>query len=444
MKILFILPEYYPHSGGGISTYYINYIKALRPSCDRIKVIVGSGYYTDNSKFEIDGVEVEALNPELYRSTLSKFTRFDLEPELRNNMAAAWAMYEQANKGEEFDIIECTDFALGFIPWVINHSKPVITRLHGSTGQIASHENGAGAHALSTAFIKQIELLLLPLCNGLITHSTANKTFWNNLLNTNCVIKIDPVFNGTVQQPLPLRERDNYGLVTARIQKWKGPVELCKAVSELKETSRPLIKWFGRDMIYTTSQTTGQYLADNFPSVWGKSVIAKAPVDNASINQLQLKAKFGVVPSTWDMYNFTCLEFLACGTPVICSDGAGVADIIDHGINGFKYPANDATALSDCLKQFDQISEEEYEKMCASAIQSVNLLNAARIIPQNIEQYTTVLSNFKPQPANVYLTNIYAPADVKRSIDDVLDKQALKNLSRYLFKRVVKKFTGKK
>ena len=49
-------------------------------------------------------------------------------------------MYEQAGEGQDFDVIECADFGLGFIPWVINRHKPVITRFHGSSGQIHLHE----------------------------------------------------------------------------------------------------------------------------------------------------------------------------------------------------------------------------------------------------------------------------------------------------------------
>ena len=443
MKILFILPEYYPHSGGGISTYYINYIKALRPYCQQIKVIVGSGYFSDNSSFEIDGVEIESLKPYLYLSALSKFTRFNINPELKNNLAAAWAMYQQTNEGEGFDIIECTDFALGFVPWIINHKRPVITRLHGSIGQISFYEDKA-QNTFSDAFIKQIELLLLPLCDGLITHSDANKLFWDNLLNSRKTVKINPVFFASAQQqPLPMAERENIGLVTARIQRWKGPVELCKATELIDEGHRPAIKWFGRDMPYTKTESTDQYLSKTFPKIWNKVILPQKPVANSIIRQLQQKAKFGIVSSTWDMYNFTCLEFLAAGTPVICSDGAGVSEIIEHGKNGLKYPADNIDRLAECLKNMTTITEAEYTKMARSAVETIKKLSAENIIPQNIEQYNEVLRSFKKQLPNSYLVSAYSPEDAEHKIDEILDSQPLKKISYYFLKRTLIKIIGK-
>lgn len=442
MNILFVIPEYYPHSGGGISTYYINYLKALRPHCNKIKVIVGSGYFSANSSFSIDGVEVETLNPELYNATLGKFTRFDINPILKNNLAAAWAMYEQVNKGNGFDIIECTDFALGFIPWVINHTKPVITRLHGSIGQISLHENNV-LDPSSDLIIKQTELLLLPLCNALITHSNANKLFWDELLNTTTE-KIDPVFNVSAKQPLPMAERENIGLVTARIQRWKGPVELCMAMELIDENCRPNIKWVGRDVPFTREKNTGQYLSETFPNVWNKKICPQPPVNNNSVAQLQQKVRFGIVPSTWDMYNFTCVEFLAAGTPVICSDGAGVSDIINHGKNGLKYSANDVQGLVDCLKHITQISASEYEEMAQAAIETVKRMSPENIIPQNLQQYTKVLSEFKNRGQNLYLRSIFSPEDIQHTINEILDSQPLKKIFRYVFKRLLIKITGNK
>ena len=58
---MFILPEYYPHSGAGISTYYQHYIKAIKPYCNRIKVLVGSGYLQGGNSLSVDGVEIEFL-----------------------------------------------------------------------------------------------------------------------------------------------------------------------------------------------------------------------------------------------------------------------------------------------------------------------------------------------------------------------------------------------
>ena len=441
MKILFILPEYYPHSGGGISTYYEHYIKALLPHCDQIKVIVGSGYTQADNNFEHEGIIVEYLKPNLYRQYLDRFTQYDLLPEYKNNIAAAWAMWQQSNQGEGYDIIECTDFGLGFIPWVVEHTKPVITRLHGSYGQIMLHENNSVAD-LAIPFTQQTELLLLKLCDKLITHSKTNAQYWDNLLGANVTQHIYPVYEKTIQ-PVSFSEREKYGLVTARIQKWKGPVELCKAYGLLKK--QPIINWFGKDQIFNKHKSTDDYLKDTFPTVWGKKVVPHPPVANDQIPFLQKKAWFGVIPSTWDMFNFTCIEFMAVGTPVICSDGAGVAELIKNDVNGFKYPANSTDGLAKSINKLTEMNGEEYYKLATSASETVKTeLSSGKLIPINLQVYQSILTNFKSAPSNVLLNTLYQPSAVKYDIGYSLNKQPLKKLITYIIGRIKLKISGKK
>jgi glycosyltransferase involved in cell wall biosynthesis len=440
LNILFILPEYYPHSGGGISTYYIHYINALKPFCNRIKVIVGSGYTQAYDKFIHNGIEVEYLEPSLQQQYLTKFTKLDLFPGYRNDVAAAWAMWQQAAKGEGFDIIECTDFGLGFIPWVIEHHKPVITRLHGSTGQITLYENSLPEPAAD--FTMQAELALLPLCDSLITHSLANRNFWHSLLPGANIHYILPVYSNQQTQALPLNDRDKNGLVTARLQKWKGPVELCKAMQALK--GPVTIKWIGRDMPYLNNLTTSQYLNENFTRIWNKTLLHEKAKPNTEISALQRKALYGIAPSVWDMFNFTGLEFLAAGTPLICSDGAGVADIIEHGKNGFKYQANDINALAKCIEQVLALNLTDYSNIVEAGFKTLDeLLSAQALIPSNLKQYTDVIAHFNPANTNSFLQQLYKPCATTVTLAAVLDKQPLKKLIGYVYKRSLAKVIRK-
>ena len=439
MNILFIIPEYYPHSGGGISTYYLHYIKALQPYCHKIKVITGSGYTQSEDTYQLNGIVIEYLKPAIYQEYLTKFSKLDLLPEVRNNMAAAWAMFKQAEGGNGYDVIECTDFGLGFIPWVINHQKPLITRLHGSSGQISIHEKGLPDNLLSD-FNKQAELLLLPLSDKLITYSKANQQFWEPLFKNKQVKHIDPVYSVETTPPMALAQRENHGLVTARIQQWKGPVQLCEAMAKITRDAIPPIRWIGRNVRYNNKESTSEYLKARFPSIWNKMVTPQNPVPNQEIIVMQRKAKFGLVPSTWDMFNFTCLEFLSAGTPVICSDGAGCADLVTHGKNGFKYAANDTSALAGCLQQMNAVSAEEYSQMALAGQQTIaKELSPDRLMPLNIEQYQSAINDFKPSPSNPFLDALYKPSDKLSDINDTLDTLPLKRLVNYVLKRIKSK-----
>jgi glycosyltransferase involved in cell wall biosynthesis len=440
LNILFILPEYYPHSGGGISTYYLHYLNALMPACKRIKVIVGSGYTQATDKFLHNGIEVEYLEPSLYEKYVSKFARLNLSPGYRNNISAAWAMWDQAAQGDGFDIVECTDFGLGFIPWVIEHSKPVITRLHGSTGQIALHENSY--QDIATDSFMQAELSLLPMCDGLITHSMANRSFWLKMLPGSNVHYLLPIYEGQQSEPLPLNQRDHLGLVTARLQKWKGPVELCKALQNLKQPVK--VKWIGRDMPYLNKQTTGNYLCENYAQVWDNIMCYETSKPHAEISSLQRKALFGIVPSVWDMFNFTALEFLASGTPLICSDGAGAVDIIEQGTNGFKYQANDVHALAQCIELVSKLSSEDYNKIIQAGLNTLkSLLSGEALIPANLKLYEDLVKDFRPKVINSFLSKLYVPSDEIITLETMLDEQPLKKLVKYIYRRSLAKLLRK-
>jgi len=438
MRILFILPEYYPHSGGGISTYYLHYLKALRPFCEKIKVIVGSGYTCSDQTYHVDGIEIEYLTPQFFSDASRQFDKFSLWPDLKNNLAAAWAMYEQAKHGEGFDLVECTDFALGYIPWVMLHNRPVITRLHGSAGQIHLHETNKNDE-LSTDFYMQTELLTLPCSDRLITYSGANQKFWAGTIG-HPVVKIDPVFETDNAVPLPRRARDPYGLVTARVQEWKGPVQLCEALSKMAECDLPPIHWFGRDMLYKNRQSTTEFLRETYPAVWDHKILPFTPLPNAAITELQRKALFGIVPSTWDMFNFTCLEFMAFGTPLICSDGAGASDLIEHGLNGLKYSANDARGFAACLREITRLGNEDYDRLARSGVATVKeKLSGEKLIPLNLQQYHAVLDNFKPRGVNDFIKHIYMPSGKAAGITETLDKLPLKTIMNYTLTRALSK-----
>ncbi|RRN77723.1 hypothetical protein EIM50_18155, partial [Pseudoxanthomonas sp. SGD-10] len=198
MKLLFILPEYYPHSGGGISTYYQELVPSLLPFCSKIKIIVGSGYSQGGKKIDLGGIDVDYLKPELFQKYISKFSKYRIFPELLNNIAAAWAMWEQV-KDDDFDAIECTDFGLAFIPWLIHHKKPVKIQLHGSTGQIGFFDPKI-SEELQTDFYRKIELLFFELADQLQTHSLANKSFWEQQLHNKTINYILPIYENITPQ----------------------------------------------------------------------------------------------------------------------------------------------------------------------------------------------------------------------------------------------------
>jgi hypothetical protein len=137
------------------------------------------------------------------------------------------------------------------------------------------------------------------------------------------------------------------------------------------------------------------------------------------------------------MFNFTCLEFLGSGTPVICSDGAGCSDLIIHGKNGLKYMATDTAALAECIRKIDQMGQEEYNNMALAGLETIkNQLSASKLIAYNLEEYKSVITDFKTKPSNPFLDSIYNPSEKEYDLKDILDRLPLKRLMNYVLKRI--------
>lgn len=434
MKLLFILPEYYPHSGGGISTYYIQYIKKIAPFCEHVKVILGSGYFQGTSIVETENITTEDLNPELFTKYLNQFQHLKLSLDYHRNLAAAWAMWDQSKGGEGYNIIECTDFGLGYIPWLVHHNKPVITRLHGSYGQIELHQPELNDR-LNGDLNRTTELIMLSQCDRLVTHSEQNCQFWKNLLSSKEINYILPVYE---EPRFSTAVKEELGIVCARIQQWKGPEQLCEAL-KLIPNFNTSIYWFGRDTAYSSRISKSTYLKNKFPAIWGKKIIPQTPLANEKIKLKQASAKFAIIPSTWDMFNFTLLEYLSVGTLVICSDGAGSSSLIKHGINGFKYAKDDPKGLANCLETVAQLDNISYENLIKEGYNTMNTtLNSDSLVKLNLDLYQQTLLNFKPKLSNIYLDKLYKPV-VNSSMPEVLGSLPLKYLFNHIINRLKKK-----
>lgn len=437
MKLLFVLPEYYPHSGGGISTYYQELIPALLPFCSKIKVIVGSGYTQGGSDINLHGVEVTYLKINLFKKHVNKLHKFKIFPEFRDNLAAAWAMWEQA-KDEDFDIVECTDFGLGFIPWLVHHNRPVKIQLHGSTGQI-SFFDPFPSEALSRDITRQTELVFFHLANLLQTHSSNNQAFWQEQLPQKKIHVLLPVYKAS-NPKTSFHERFTFGVVTGRVQHWKGPTIVCDAAQLLKN-KMPKIEWVGRNMPYKSTGTNmGDWLSKKYPDVWNEYIVPTGAKNIKEVKKMQANARFGLIPSLWDMFNFSCLEFLASGTLTICADGAGACELIENGKNGFTYNANDAQSLANILMHISHLKEVEYDKIALLGQETVKeLLSSTTHIVAYIEAYQKTIESFNQSPINPYLQCMYDPSETSYKLDYILDKQPLEELMSYSAKRVGRK-----
>jgi glycosyltransferase involved in cell wall biosynthesis len=68
-------------------------------------------------------------------------------------------------------------------------------------------------------------------------------------------------------------------------------------------------------------------------------------------NALLARAAVAVFPSLYEPFGIVALEAMGTGTPVIVSDTGGLAEIVEHGVDGWKVPPGDRDALVSTIGQ---------------------------------------------------------------------------------------------
>ena len=357
MRLLILTPEFVGE-GGGIMTFYRTLAPTLRKLGVAVRVIEGSALHAaeEQTVRSVDGVPVETLERRRVNQWWECLSAFAAAPGLRRHLAAAWAMWEQAAFGADFDIVEASDWGLLFIPPSIECTRPLVVQCHGSIGQISVHDPIAGEETQGL-LTRLLERAALSLASTIQTYSRANAAFWRTETGRDVAVFRPALRPAAAPAPEELSGR---GLVIGRAQRWKGPEILCGALERLGSRA-PRLDWFGRDTVWGAREGSSvAHLARAYPRIWGPKIFHQPPIPAAEVARRQSTALFNVVPSTWDVFNFTAVEAMASGRPAIVSTGAGASELIKHGVNGFLFASGDADALAATI---DQVLNEGRERL---------------------------------------------------------------------------------
>jgi glycosyltransferase involved in cell wall biosynthesis len=96
-----------------------------------------------------------------------------------------------------------------------------------------------------------------------------------------------------------------------------------------------------------------------------------------------------VVPSTWpEVFGLVVTEAFACYKPVIAAYIGGLAERVQHGVNGFNFVARDSTDLASKMALFLEMEHDSYLSMARAAHQTASRLSPHRAL----ESYAKALA----------------------------------------------------
>lgn len=433
-RIVFVVPDC---GDGGLFQFYNQLIPSLAKHA-KVHVLFASMF--DNH-----------LAPAIPNST-AEMIRPDSAVELRNALAAgplavapqllralgtAHLAWKRALELDP-DIIEVCDWPLGMAPAVLDPSVPSVIQCHGSMAQISQFDPQSGG-SVESMILRLIEPQVISHALEVQTYSRANAQSWE-AATARAVRVIRPAFRSAGYRPSATDAGASFSIF-GRLQSWKGPQVLCAAL-QLLGPRAPVCDWYGSAKPWPDSNIgTDQYLAGTYPRIWGKTFRFHAPVDRFTVARLQGASRAAIVPSTWDVFNFTALEAMAMARPLIVSTGAGASELIEDGVNGFTFDNGDAAALAQAIERLLSQTPAQTRSMGEAAYETVRQqLDPDKIAAQRMHAYREVMARHAaapPRPVSPWLADLLTPGrdtgfDMSSFLDTLPARPMMQSVSKRL------------
>jgi glycosyltransferase involved in cell wall biosynthesis len=117
-------------------------------------------------------------------------------------------------------------------------------------------------------------------------------------------------------------------------------------------------------------------------------------VDDETLRRLQTCADVSVVPSLFEPFGIVALEAMAAKSPVVVSDTGGLAEIVDHDVDGIKVYPNNPDSLAWGITRV-LTDERNANRLRSNAYKKIQeKYNWDRIAKQTRDVYRTVLNDY--------------------------------------------------
>ena len=266
----------------------------------------------------------------------------------------SWVATEGIDNG--VDIVACADF-LGFGALMAGlELPPVVVTGHGTLGQISQHSHNEMVGGKEDQLVVCLEEISMSAAAAINCYSPTNLGYWEKHCGRSVTFTKAPFIRDDGSHTRASKRQQSHrtltALVVGRLQNWKGPVVLMDALRLMRCPGLLQVKWFGSDTnTGPGNEPMSGFLRREYRDLWGSHFQWRCPITPESLGQERSTADFIIVPSIWDTFNYTALEALSGGLPIVISDAAGASYLVESEINGYIFPAGDSVALASTLDQ---------------------------------------------------------------------------------------------
>jgi glycogen synthase len=365
MKIALLSFEYPPETGfGGIGTYTWYQARALVKLGHQVHVLAGSTTPCELSTTGHDGVFVHRFRADDLVMKIGGFFGTLKCYWTRQRIQNAWCMYvglKQLMKRHHFDVIEMPECGAEGALVTLLVSTPTVVRFHSPSRLIMQFYDVPKIDIAMCSWIEQVAIrnaTALTSCSAFLASEVRAQMGVNRQV---------PVISNGIDLPLFDREpiadlAERYGvprgqvtiLFAGRMERRKG-IHLCAEIVATVLSRHDVTFLFAGEDIFGYVEKTLK------PALEGKQLAGSFRyLGKLGLQELRACARavdIYLLPSLWENCPYSCLEAMASGRAIVCTDQGGMPELIQNGVTGLLAKSGDpesyAAQLSRLIEDAD-------------------------------------------------------------------------------------------
>lgn len=193
------------------------------------------------------------------------------------------------------------------------------------------------------------------------------------------------------------RNEQNMILFVGSLEERKGVLKLSSVLNEFFENNPDFYFVFaGKDTNRNKfHKSTKEIILSRIDDKFHSRTIFKGHCSKKELEELFSTACVCIFPSLFENFPYVMLEAISMHCPVIGSINGGMAEIIQHGINGWLCDPYSKESLLTTLKA--AIFSNDRELIAQNAIHRVVNLNLNKVAIETVNYYKKVIKNYEKQ-----------------------------------------------
>ena len=191
-----------------------------------------------------------------------------------------------------------------------------------------------------------------------------------------------------------IAEHERVVLFVGRLEPFKGPDILVRALAEMRDASDVRLVLVGG----SEEERSAGWLEDIAADLGvGSRVRWQPAIPQADLPDFYASADVCAVPSFHESFGLAALEAMACGIPVVAADVGGLSSLVRDGETGRLVPSHDPRAFAAALEELLD-DPEHASRMGAAARAWASGFTWDRSVDETLDGYRSVLSAGSERP----------------------------------------------